>query len=216
MRVRIFVAIIAAMSFSGAAQLNAAQCGSMQPQTPQAQGAPVAQQGNAAQSNSSQAKAAQADSAQTKTTPADDPTKKLGAFLGKWETEGAFASGQKTSTSLECRWSPQGFYLVCDQLVRMAGEHRQFTVYSYDSKTGNYSYTTLADPGAKPSTGGITIKGNLWTYESSFEANGKTTMIRTTNEFIDDKTEVFKVASSDDGGAHWKIGLEGKARKIGD
>jgi hypothetical protein len=162
------------------------------------------------------ASARQGETLQAKAAPADDPTKKLGAFVGKWETEGAFASGQKTSTSLECRWSPQGVYLVCDQLVRMAGEHRQFTVYSYDSKTSNYSYTTLADPGAKPSSGGITIKGNLWTYESSFEANGKTTMIRTTNEFVDDKTEVFKVASSDDGGAHWKIALEGKARKIGD
>jgi uncharacterized protein DUF1579 len=158
------------------------------------------------------------NSPQPKSAPAaaDDPTKKLGAFVGKWETEGAFANGQKTSTSLECRWSPQGFYLVCDQVVRMAGEHRQFTVYSYDSKTGNYSYTTLADPGAKPSSGGITIKGNLWTYESSFEAGGKTTMIRTTNEFVDDKTEIFKVASSDDGGAHWKIALEGRARKVGD
>ena len=172
-------------------------------------------QSSATLPNSPQPKSAQSAPAPA-TVATEDPTKKLGAFLGKWETEGAFASGQKTSTSLECRWSPQGFYLVCDQVVRMAGDHRQFTVYSYDSKTGNYSYTTLADPGAKPSTGGITIKGNLWTYESSFEANGKTTMIRTTNEFTDDKTEVFKVASSEDGGAHWKIALEGTARKIGD
>ena len=146
----------------------------------------------------------------------DDPTKKLGAFVGKWETEGAFTSGQKTSTSLECRWSPQGSYLVCDQLVNMGGEHHQFTVYSYDSKTGNYSYTTLADPGAKPSTGGIVIKGNLWTYDSSFTANGKTTMIRTTNEFTDAKTEVFKVASSEDNGANWKVMLQGVAHKIAD
>ena len=171
---------------------------------------------SATQSNAGLPNSPQPKSAQAAPAPTDDPTKRLGAFLGKWETEGTFASGQKTSTSLECRWSPQGFYLVCDQVVRMAGEHRQFTVYSYDSKTGNYSYTTLADPGAKPSSGGITIKGNLWTYESSFEANGKTTMIRTTNEFVDDKTEVFKVASSDDGGAHWKIALEGKARKVGE
>ena len=147
---------------------------------------------------------------------ADDPAKKLGAFVGKWETEGTLATGQKTSSTLECRWSPQGVYLVCDQLVRVAGEHRQFTVYSYDSKAGTYSYTTLADPGAKPTNGTVALKGNLWTYESSFEANGKTTMIRTTNEFTDAKTEVFKVATSEDGGAHWKTMLEGTARKVGD
>lgn len=174
---------------------------------------------SATQSNtptSPQAKSAQATPAPAGSSQSDDPTKKLGAFVGKWETEGTFTGGQKTSTSLECRWSPQGSYLVCDQLVNMGGEHRQFTVYSYDSRTGNYSYTTLSDPGAKPSTGGIVIKGNLWTYDSSYTANGKTTMIRTTNEFTDAKTEVFKVATSEDNGANWKIMLQGVAHKIAD
>ncbi|HZD93869.1 MAG TPA: DUF1579 family protein [Candidatus Sulfotelmatobacter sp.] len=155
-------------------------------------------------------------SSQTISQP-EEPAKKLDAFVGKWKTEGAFTSGQKTSTTLECRWSPMGAFLVCEQIVNMGGsEHRQFTVYSYDSKSGNYSYTTLADPGAKPSTGAIEIKGNLWTYNSSFAANGKTTLIRTTNEFTDAKTEIFKVATSDDGGAHWKTMLEGKAEKVGE
>lgn len=166
---------------------------------------------NALQSNATLPNAPQAKSA-----PADDPTKKLGAFVGKWETEGAFTSGQKTSTNLECRWSPQGSYLVCDQLVNMGGEHHQFTVYSYDSKTSNYSYTTLSDPGAKPNTGGIVIKGNLWTYDSSFTANGKTTLIRTTNEFTDPKTEVFKMATSEDNGTTWKVMLQGVAHKVAD
>lgn len=176
----------------------------------------------ALQSNPPQAKSPQTAPATAAASggnsQSEDPTKKLGAFVGKWETEGAFTSGQKTSTTLECRWSPQGFYLVCDQLVRMgASDQRQFTVYSYNSKAGNYSFTTLADPGAKPTTGGITIKGNLWTYDdSSFTANGKTTMIRTTNEFTDPKTEIFKVMSSDDNGATWKIALQGVARKVGD
>ncbi|MGB9122047.1 MAG: hypothetical protein WCE73_15610 [Candidatus Angelobacter sp.] len=196
MRVRTFVALLATTVILAASiHLNAAQ--SNAPNSPQAKSAqPVPSPATAAN---------------------DDPTKKLGAFVGKWETEGAFTSGQKTHTTLECRWSPQGSYLVCDQLVNMGGEHRQFTVYSYDSKAGKYSYVTLSDPGAKPATGGITIKGNLWTYDdSSFTANGKTTMIRTTNEFTDAKTEVFKVATSEDNGANWKIMLQGKAQKVGD
>lgn len=175
-----------------------------------------ATQSSAAPSNPPQAKSAQTAPAAA-AAPVEDPTKKLGAFVGKWETEGSFTSGQKTSTTLECRWSPQGSYLVCDQLVNMGGEHHQFTVYSYNNKAGNYSFTTLADPGAKPTTGGITIKGNLWTYDdSSFEANGKKTLVRVTNEFTDAKTEVFKVVTSEDNGATWKPMLQGVARKVGD
>lgn len=173
---------------------------------------------SAVQSNTSQSSPPQDKSAPA-TAPTDDPTKKLGVFVGKWETEGAFTNGPKTSTTLECRWSPQGSFLVCDQLIRMgaAGDHRQFTVYSYNSKAGNYSYSTLSDPGAKPTNGGITIKGNLWTYDdSSFEANGKKTLVRVTNEFTDAKTEVFKVTSSEDNGATWKIVLQGVARKVAD
>jgi hypothetical protein len=152
--------------------------------------------------------------AQTVQQP-DEPTKKLGVFVGQWKTEGAFTNGQKTSTVLECRWSPMGGFLVCEQLVNMGGgEHRQFTAYSYAGKTGTYSYTTLADPGAKPTSGAVEIKGNLWTYNSSFEAQGKKTLIRTTNEFTDAKTEIFKVTTSDDGGVTWKTALEGKAQKV--
>ncbi|MGC2694888.1 MAG: hypothetical protein WA738_03775 [Candidatus Angelobacter sp.] len=154
--------------------------------------------------------------AQSNVVQTDDPAKKLGVLAGQWQTEGTFSSGAKISTSLDCRWSPQGSFLICEQLVKMPnGDHRQLTVYSY-SKDSGYSYVTLSDPGAKPTTGGIEIKGNLWTYNSSFAANGKTTQIRTTNEFTDAKTEIFKVASSDDGGAHWKTVLEGQAKKTAD
>lgn len=150
---------------------------------------------------------------------ADEPTKKLGVFLGKWKTEGAFTgSDSKVTSSLECRWSPQGAFLICDQSVvaTPGGNHHQLTAYSYNSKDGNYSYTTVADPGAKPTSGTVEIKGNVWTYSSSFENNGKTTQIRTTNEFTDPGTEVFKVESSTDGGATWKTFLQGVAHKTGD
>jgi len=147
----------------------------------------------------------------------DDPTKKLGAFVGQWQTEGTLMCSMRVTSSLECRWSPQALFLICEQLIKMGtGEHRQLTVYSYNAKEGTYAYTTLSDPGAKPTTGTVEIKGNVWTYAASVEAHGKTTQVRTTNEFTDAKTEVFKVASSEDGGAHWVSVLEGKARKTAD
>jgi hypothetical protein len=149
--------------------------------------------------------------------PTDDPTKKLGAFLGKWEVEGAFANGDKVSSKLSCQWSPQSAFLICEQIVKLGAEEtRQLTVYSYNSKDSTYSYITLSDPGSKPTTGGVVIKGNVWTYDSSYESNGKTTQVHNTNEFTDPKTEVFKIVTSDDGGAHWKPMIEGKARKIAD
>jgi len=148
----------------------------------------------------------------------EDPANKLGVFVGKWQTEGRFAgSDNKVETTLECRWSPQGSYLVCDQLIHMAGsEHRQLTIYSYNAADHNYAYTTLSDPGARPTSGRLEIKGNVWTYASSYEANGRVTHIRTTNEFTDPRTEVFKAESSDDGGATWKANLQGSAHKTGD
>ncbi|HET9364219.1 MAG TPA: DUF1579 family protein [Candidatus Angelobacter sp.] len=148
----------------------------------------------------------------------DDPTKKLGILVGKWETEGTFTgTANKSSSTLECRWSPMGNYLVCEQLVAMMGnQSRQLTVYSYNSKDGSYVYSTYRDPGTSPSGGTVTINGNLWTYSGSFEANGKKMEFRTTNDFSKPGTETFKSETSDDGGAHWKTVLEGSAKKIGD
>src|SRR5215510_12225564 len=152
------------------------------------------------------------------TSQADDATRKLGAFVGKWQTEGTLTgSDNKISSTLECRWSPQGIFLVCDQLVNLAGSnHRQFTAYSYNSKDNIYSYVTIPDPGGRPNSGKVEIKGNVWTYSSSFENASKTIQIRTTNEFTDPRTEVFKTQSSDDGGNTWKTVLEGTAHKVGD
>ena len=150
---------------------------------------------------------------------AAEATRKLGAFLGKWNTSATFASGEKATTELECRWSSQGSYLVCDQHVKLSSgrEQQQLTVYSYNVSDHSYQYATFSDPGMKPSSGVVEINGNVWTYNSSFENQGKTTQIRNTNEFTEGgKTEVFKVVTSDDGGKTWKPLLDGSAHKVSD
>jgi hypothetical protein len=142
---------------------------------------------------------------------ADAPSRSWGPFLAPGKAR-ALSLDQTTrlASTLECRWSPQGIFLVCDQLVKLpGGDHHQFTAYSHNSKDNVYGYVTIPDPGAKPNSGKVEIKGNLWTYSSSFENNGKTMAIKTTNEFSDTRTEVFKTESSDDGGATWKTVLQG-------
>ena len=145
----------------------------------------------------------------------DDPVKKLGIFVGKWETEATFAAnGNKVGSLLECRWSPQGNYLVCEQLVTMAGtRQRQLTIYSYNSKDGDYTFSTFRDPGAAPSSGTVSVKGKLWIYRSTFEAGGKKTEVVTTNDFSS-ADEVFSTQVSSDGGAHWTTVLQGKAHRV--
>lgn len=144
-------------------------------------------------------------------------TKKLAAFLGRWQTE-ATINGEKASSMLECRWSPKGSFLVCEQVVSLPGgqQQTQLTVYSYSPKDGSYIFSTFSNPGEKPSSGSVVIDGNVWTYAFSFSADGKTTLIRTINEFPAPGTENFKTEVSPDGGATWKVILQGTGRRISD
>src|SRR5262245_46659308 len=99
----------------------------------------------------------------------DDAGKKLGAYLGKWQSESTRGS-EKMTSDLECRWSPQQVFLICEQTIKSAaGDRRQLTVYSYNSKDNTYSYVTIAGPGAKPTSGKLEINGNVWIYPGSFE-----------------------------------------------
>jgi hypothetical protein len=150
------------------------------------------------------------------TTQADDPARKLGAYLGKWQSEAVMGSNKITSTA-ECRWSPQGTFLICEHSIKIAGDvHHQLTIYSYNSDEKTYSFVTIADPGAKPNSGKVEITANVWTYPNSYQDNGKTIQTKTTNEFTTPRSEIFKSERSDDGGATWKTILEGKAHKVGD
>ncbi|HEV2989397.1 MAG TPA: hypothetical protein VG759_13215 [Candidatus Angelobacter sp.] len=150
-----------------------------------------------------------------------EATQKLGVFIGKWESTGEFfetklSRAHKTSSNIECRWSPQGNFLVCEQSITDGSEKRiQLSIYSYNSKDGNYTISSMSGPGQQPFNGTVIIKGNLWTYPGGFEKDGKRIEIRTTNDFSVANTEVFKTEFSDDGGAHWTTMLQGTAHKVG-
>ncbi len=147
-------------------------------------------------------------------------TKKLGVFVGKWQSEGAFfdtpySKAGKVSSQIDCDWSPQSNFLICEQLITDSdGKHNQLSIFSYNSKDGNYTISSMAGPGKQPWNGTVLINGNIWTYPGDFEANGKKVQIRTTNDFSVSGTESFKTEFSDDGGAHWIVTLQGTAHKV--
>lgn len=155
--------------------------------------------------------------------PGDDDkaaTRKLGAFVGKWQSQGAFfdtpySKAGKVTSSIDCGWSANGDFLICEQMITdSGGKHTQLSIYSYNSKEGNYTISSMAGPGKQPWNGTVIIEGNIWTYPGGFEANGKKVKVRTINDFSVAGTETFKTEMSEDDGAHWIITLQGTARKI--
>jgi len=161
----------------------------------------------------------QLQAAQAPTSDDQAATSKLGVFVGKWQSEGtrletAYSHADKITSSLDCRWSPQQNFLICEQAINdSTGKHTQLSIYSWNSKDKNYSITSLAGPGKQPWNGTVIINGNVWTYPGGFEANGKKIEVRTTNDFSVASTETFKTEYSEDGGAHWTLMLQGTAHK---
>ncbi|HEY6252516.1 MAG TPA: hypothetical protein VI685_21380 [Candidatus Angelobacter sp.] len=157
---------------------------------------------------------------QTAATDDQAATSKLGVFVGKWQSQGtrletAFSHADKITSSLDCRWSPQQDFLICEQSITDSlGQHVQLSIYSYNSKDKNYTISSMAGPGKQPWNGTVIINGNVWTYPGGFESNGKKVEVRTTNDFSVAGTEIFKGEFSEDGGAHWSLMLQGAAHKI--
>lgn len=147
-------------------------------------------------------------------------TQKLGVFVGKWHSEGAFldspfSKAGKVNSNIDCGWSPQGNFLICEQLITdSSGQHSQLSVFSYNSKESNYTISSMAGPGKEPWNGTLIINGSIWTYPGGYAANGKKVQIRTINDFSVPGVESFRTEFSDDGGAHWILTLQGTAHKI--
>jgi hypothetical protein len=145
-----------------------------------------------------------------------DATKPLGTFVGRWEGSGTFyatamsAAGSITSKT-DCTWSPQANYLVCEQAITdEKGTHHQLTVYTASDDARNFTYYTITSS-AEPFTGTVKIDGHTWTYDNTFEQDGKKTEVRTVNTFTGDD-ENFKTEFSVDAGP-WTTMLEGKSHR---
>lgn len=137
----------------------------------------------------------------------------LSRFLGHWEGSGKFAEtkfapAHALTSTTDCSWSPQGSYLVCEQLIHENdATHTQLTVFMPDSSGDTFTFYSFNTPGQKPFQGSLTIKDNVWTYGPLPDAANSYPVFRTTNIF-QANSESFKTEFSEDG-SHWTTMLEG-------
>jgi hypothetical protein len=142
--------------------------------------------------------------------------KKLGVFLGTWKAESVVDAAHPgpISATYTCQWSPNGRYLVADQLVNNNGkETNNLSIYTYNVETGNYTLSLVGIPGMQPFSIGVVAKGDTLFYNSEFMNGGKKVYNRTLNVFSSTTDYIYKVQFSHDG-VNWRTDGEGKARKF--
>lgn len=151
-------------------------------------------------------------------SPEDNP---LLLYTGRWTStsrmyDTAFSKAQDIAAKLNCTWTPDNEFLICDQVITMGGAtHSQLTVYSHSRERHAYVYSTFNMPGAQPNFSELEVGPRQFIYNGSAEQNGKKTIFRTTNTFSNAGDHYDFVAEfSTDDGAHWTKMLEGTATRV--
>ena len=142
--------------------------------------------------------------------------KKLGIFLGTWRAESTIDSTHKDKifATYTCQWSPNGAYLIADQLVNINGkETNNLFIYNYNADQDDYTLSPVGIPGMKPFTVPVSYDGDTLFYKSEYTDNGKKMYSRTLNVFTGLSSYFYKIQFSDDG-VHWRTDGEGKAVKL--
>jgi len=148
------------------------------------------------------------------------PLDKLGAFAGKWKTEGKsldtpYSKAGTNSAETNCSWSANHGYLVCDQTVHISdGTSNDLSIYTYNAADKSFSFFGISRNDSHVRTPKLTIEGNLWTYSGGFDnKDGKHISFRTVNEFKSNSLVTYVSEYSEDG-QHWNQTGSGSSTRI--
>lgn len=150
---------------------------------------------------------------------ADTEVEKLGAWVGKWNSTGKlyatpFSKAMDVTSETTCNWAVNHGFVVCDQLVNLPdGKRNSLSVYTYDTAAKAYKlYAVERDSPTR--TVPLSIDGQVWTMGGSFQHEGKTVKVRTTNEFVGTSLVKFKTEFTFDDGATWTVMNEGTETRV--
>jgi hypothetical protein len=138
----------------------------------------------------------------------------LGAWSGQWTTHGKLYdtplshAGEITIT-MTCGWASYGGYMICDHIFTgPSGKRNDLTIYTYNDADKSYKFCGY-DRSGTPRTTPLTIEGNVWSYDTDEEKDGKKIHIKTINDFSKPGIVTWNTKYTDDGGAHWTLMNEG-------
>ena len=138
---------------------------------------------------------------------------KMNVFTGTWKSENDTLYKDRTSAIFNCKWSPNGKYLICDQIVSgKAGKTNNLAIYSFDSNN-HYQLSLVGIPGVDPFSIPVISKGDTLVYPGSYTSNGHKIYNQTLNIFTNYKKYRFIVQYSEDS-IHWTTTLAGTTIKL--
>lgn len=111
--------------------------------------------------------------------PASDPYAPLMLYNGTWQV--THKDGAKPDTLVN-KCSKVGNFFVCDQSVN-AGPSALLVFIPRADKPGLYYTQNIRPEGRATSRAELEIKGDTWTFFSTWDNGGQTTYYRTVNTF---------------------------------
>ena len=143
--------------------------------------------------------------------------KKLGYFVGTWNTAGEIKQnpfmpvGKFTGTT-KCEWFPGGFHVVCrDNGKGPMGAMQGLGIMAYNAEDKVYTYMGADSSGMSTSAKG-NVDGNNWVYTSEDKMGGKTFHGRYSMVTASPDSYTYKYEMSEDG-TNWMTLMEGKTTK---
>jgi len=144
--------------------------------------------------------------------------KKLGYFVGHWNTEGdmkpgPMGPGGKFTSTDDIEWLPGRFFVVLHSTGKSPmGPGHSIAVMGYDSDQKVYTYDAFDNMGEHEVSKG-TLEGDTWTWNSESKMGGQVIKGKFTIKEVSPTEHTFKYEMSTDGNT-WTATLEGKSTKV--
>jgi len=158
--------------------------------------------------------------AQSQTTPSPE-VKNLAVMVGKFTVEDELKAGfmgpnspaMKFSGTDDCRWTANGFAVICETVLYRPGKkYSETSFYYYDPTSKTYRYHGVDGSGGTEDKTG-TVSGDVWTWLGDSVFGGKVYHTRYTMKVVSADSYEYTDESGDSEGS-MKVFVSGKETRV--